>query len=256
MGTQQRKYWNVLLIGDSCNDVYHHGECKRISPEAPVPVFSESHVIVKPGMSSNVRENLSSLGMNVVHVTNDVTIEKHRFIDSSYGQQVFRYDSGDMEKIDECRLTELDKYSAGDFDCIVISDYNKGFVGKCLVEHIRNRFSGIPFFVDTKKSDLRMYDGCYVKINDKEYNLLSNKPKNCKFIITLGPEGAMYKGDVYSAEKVDVFDVVGAGDVFLSGLVYGFMIDGKIESAIKIANKLASTSVTKRGTYVVCRSDL
>ena len=207
-------------------------------------------------MSSNVRENLVSLGIKVTHVTNEAVIEKHRFIDSSYGQQVFRYDSGDIEKIDECQLTELDEYSRDDFDCVVISDYNKGFVDKNLVQHLRNKFSGVPFFVDTKKSDLQMYDGFYVKINDREYSSLSNRPKNCKFVVTLGSKGALYGGNVYPANKVDVFDVVGAGDVFLAGLVYGFMVDSKIESAIRIANKLASTSVTKQGTYVVCRSDL
>ena len=31
--------FRVLLIGDSCYDIYHTGSVDRISPEAPVPVF-------------------------------------------------------------------------------------------------------------------------------------------------------------------------------------------------------------------------
>ena len=30
----------VLVIGDSCTDKFVYGECNRICPEAPVPVFN------------------------------------------------------------------------------------------------------------------------------------------------------------------------------------------------------------------------
>jgi ADP-heptose synthase, bifunctional sugar kinase/adenylyltransferase len=29
----------VLVVGDTCSDVYLYGECKRMCPDAPVPVF-------------------------------------------------------------------------------------------------------------------------------------------------------------------------------------------------------------------------
>ena len=29
----------VLLIGDSCTDVYVYGDVKRLNPEAPVPIL-------------------------------------------------------------------------------------------------------------------------------------------------------------------------------------------------------------------------
>ena len=37
--TQQPTSLRVLLIGESCIDEYHYGECRRLSPEAPVPVL-------------------------------------------------------------------------------------------------------------------------------------------------------------------------------------------------------------------------
>ena len=39
--TQQQKQYRILLIGESCQDVYVFGEVNRISPEAPVPVLKK-----------------------------------------------------------------------------------------------------------------------------------------------------------------------------------------------------------------------
>jgi len=47
--------------------------------------------------------------------------------------------------------------------------------------------------------------------------------------------------------EVPVRDVVGAGDTFLAGLVYGYLIDGEIESGIRLANRLSADVVSKRG---------
>ena len=75
-------------------------------------------------------------------------------------------------------------------------------------------------------------------------------------IITRGGEGAEYKGDLYPAEKVNVFDVVGAGDTFLSALVYGYLKYGRIDKAIPLANKAAAVAVSHRGTYVLKEEDV
>ena len=39
--TQQQKQYNILIIGESCEDIYVYGEVNRISPEAPVPVSED-----------------------------------------------------------------------------------------------------------------------------------------------------------------------------------------------------------------------
>jgi D-beta-D-heptose 7-phosphate kinase/D-beta-D-heptose 1-phosphate adenosyltransferase len=49
----------ILLVGDSCYDIYHYGEVKRISPEAPIPIFDLKYSEKKYGMASNVYENLN-----------------------------------------------------------------------------------------------------------------------------------------------------------------------------------------------------
>ena len=70
-----------------------------------------------------------------------------------------------------------------------------------------------PVFIDSKKTNLSNRDA-YIKINELEYERMSY----CNYenlIITRGGEGAEYKGDLYPAEKVNVFDV---GDTFLAAL--------------------------------------
>ena len=53
-----------------------------------------------------------------------------------------------------------------------------------------------------------------------------------------------------------MYDVCGAGDVFLSSLVYGFVKYGYIEKSIKLANMFASLSVSKVGTYILTADDI
>jgi len=81
-------------------------------------------------------------------------------------------------------------------------------------------------------------------------------PDSCEFVVTLGPKGALYNHEIYNTKQTEVFDVCGAGDVFLSGLVYGYLNTKSMPEAIRIANVCASFSVSKMGTYVMCPEDL
>jgi D-beta-D-heptose 7-phosphate kinase/D-beta-D-heptose 1-phosphate adenosyltransferase len=75
-------------------------------------------------------------------------------------------------------------------------------------------------------------------------------------IVTRGGKGAEYQGKLYPAEKVSVFDVVGAGDTFLAALTYGYLKYGRIDRAIPLANKAAAVAVSHRGTYVLTEEDV
>ena len=55
---------------------------------------------------------------------------------------------------------------------------------------------------------------------------------------------------------MDVFDVSGAGDIFLSVFGLSYLLDKNIANAIRIANKCSSRSVTKFGTYVLTKDDI
>ena len=61
----------ILVIGESCKDVFHYGECNRLCPEAPVPVFNSTEITENEGMAKNVQRNLVSLGCDAVLHTNE-----------------------------------------------------------------------------------------------------------------------------------------------------------------------------------------
>ena len=44
MDIQQQKQLKILVIGDSCKDIYHYGICERISSEAPIPIMKEQNI--------------------------------------------------------------------------------------------------------------------------------------------------------------------------------------------------------------------
>ena len=254
MDTQPQKSLKVLLLGDHCEDVYHYGICERISPEAPVPILKKLETVTKDGMSSNVRNNLQSLGIKVIHYHNKEKIRKHRLVDSRYNQHLIRFDEGEDTLLTEFNLNTIDNVKK--VDAVVISDYNKGFLRTSTLIEICEKYKDTPVFIDTKKEDLTMLSQCVIKINEKEFSNIKRMPPDCEFVVTLGEAGALYNNKVYETKKTEVFDVVGAGDVFLSSLVYGYLTLGSLESAIEIANKCASLSVSKMGTYVLTKEDI
>mgnify|MGYP003652606108 FL=1 len=51
--------YNILIIGDVMVDAYAWGEVDRISPEAPVPIFSCSSRENRLGGAANVALNIN-----------------------------------------------------------------------------------------------------------------------------------------------------------------------------------------------------
>jgi len=242
----QQKQLKVLLIGDSCTDEYVYGSCERLNPEAPVPILKFNRKETKKGMAWNVRENIESFGIEVYMITNQETITKTRYIDEKYNQQILRVDNEPDLKPMEYDLPD------GHFDVLVISDYDKGFLSNKKIFELVEWFDG-PVFIDSKKTKLPK-ESCFVKINDLEFSKLDNPADN--LIITRGSKGAEYQGELYPGEKVDIFDAVGAGDTFLSALVYFYLKYGKIEEAIPYANKAAAIAVSNFGTYILTKEDV
>jgi len=240
MVNQQQKQSKILLLGDSCYDEYHTGTVTRISPEAPVPVFDLTSTVVKRGMAYNVYNNLVNLGARVDVIT-DYRERKHRYVEEKTGQQLLRVDEQiKTEQVDTADQS-LDGYSA-----IVISDYNKGFVEEGDIKKLRAKFDG-PIFVDTKKKDLAQFDGCFVKINQYEYEEAESLTN--ELIVTYGSKKVEYKNRTYLPPSVETHDVCGAGDTFLAGLVFKYLDTYNIDQAIKFAMQAAAITVQHRGVY-------
>lgn len=243
----------VLLIGDTCIDEYRYGTVDRISPEAPVPVFKLSNVECKPGMGGNVQKNLEAFGLSV-HTLFGSESRKTRLIDQRSKQHVLRIDN-DIESV-PIDITELkDDLKV---DAIVISDYCKGYITYEFVESLRKKYKG-PIFIDTKKRDLLRFDGCIVKVNEHEF---SQRSSSCKdIIVTLGSNGAMLKSfkkddEYFPPYPAEVVDVCGAGDTFISALVYRYLTSGNLNLAIDYANQASSIAVQHSGVYTLKPEDI
>lgn len=242
MVIQQQRKSKILLIGDDCVDEYQFGTVDRISPEAPVPVFRYDHSVCKPGMAGNVNENLQALGCQVSYMHGESS-RKTRLIDSRSRQHIVRIDD---DLISEPLRFEHISLDLRDADAIVISDYNKGYVTYDLIESLRQNYLG-PMFVDTKKTDLARLQGCVVKINSTEYDLL--KTECSDLVITLGAGGARYQGRVYPAKTIEVVDVCGAGDTFLAAMAHEYLQTHSMEAAIEFAIRASAVTVQHNGVY-------
>lgn len=241
---------NILVIGDNCLDKYVYGTVSRISPEAPVPVLEKNRVEFKPGMAAYVKENLKALGASVRFLAPTEVCTKTRYIDLKTNYQLLRVDEDYSTPQTKLNLTKLKQ-----FDAVVISDYNKGFVTVETINEIKNNYSG-PVFLDTKKKNLKDFPGVYVKINLKEKTEAHSLPNENFLIVTMGSRGACYKDQIFPTISNEVFDVTGAGDMFLAALAYKYVETKSIEKSITFANRCSSIVIQHQGCYVLTNEDI
>jgi D-beta-D-heptose 7-phosphate kinase/D-beta-D-heptose 1-phosphate adenosyltransferase len=155
----------------------------------------------------------------------------------------------------------------------ILSDYNKGFLeeSKAIIEALRKQ--KIIVVVDPKKH-ISYYENAHiVKFNEKEFRQLSgvSSLEQCNeihedynihtIIVTMGGKGVFVSDRVSGAflvetEKYQVSDVTGAGDVFIAALTHFLNKDSTLVDAVKKANVLASSTVTKFGTTVLTEEDI
>ena len=241
----------VLVIGDSCNDVFIYGDIHRVCPEAPVPVFNPTHQTENDGMAKNVVRNLEALGCNVEFISNDNSIKKIRYVDNRSNQMVLRVDENDKcRSINENEIDYIKKYGKR-FDAVIISDYCKGFLDEEDICFIADKCNNV--FLDTKKEiGYWANDVDFIKINELEYEKnYKGKPNNDKLIVTLGSKGCQYMGETFSVNEVSVKDVSGAGDTFLAGLVVEYVKTKDIVKSIKFAQECTTKVVQQPGVVTI-----
>lgn len=192
---------NILVIGDVMLDTYYTGDVKRISPEAPVPVFHKKSERSVLGGAANVAANLVAAGQNVAMMSiigNDktgetlksildsqridteliipldrYTTEKTRFL-AVNNQQVLRLDVEDTDSLSDtdCQtLLELLMDKVKNYDLILISDYLKGLLTFDFTQGIISvaKDHNIPVLIDVKDSKLDKYNhATLLKPNLKE----------------------------------------------------------------------------------------
>jgi len=241
----------VLIIGDSCKDVYIYGSCDRLCPDAPVPVLTPKKTVVNGGMALNVYYNLMRLKTPCSIITNKQEIIKTRYVDEKTNQMLVRIDTGE-ETIDRINVKTIDfsKYSA-----IIISDYVKNFLEDEDIQYICENHDLV--IIDTKRLLTGFCKNAkFIKVNELEYNqslhLLNNDDElNDKLLITLGSKGCTHKGINYPVSKVEVKDQTGAGDTFIATFTSKYLETNDVSESIKYANDCATIVVQKRGVNTI-----
>ena len=241
----------ILVIGDSCKDIFVYGDIHRVCPEAPVPVFNPSHQTENDGMAKNVVRNLEALGCDVEFISNDNSIKKIRYVDNRSNQMVLRVDENDTCRSINDKEMDYIKEWGKTFDAVIISDYCKGFLDEEDICYIADKCNNV--FLDTKKEIGDWIDDIdFIKINELEYEKnYRGKPNNDKLIVTLGSKGCQYMGETFQVDEVSVKDVSGAGDTFMAGLVVKYTETLDIKKSIHFAQECTTKVVQKIGVVTV-----
>lgn len=239
----------ILVIGESCRDIFVYCDAHRLCPDIPVPVLSVLRQTENEGMAKNVQRNIRGLINDCDIITNKdwFNITKTRYIHEYTNHMFIRIDSD--HHIPRIDVNTLDL----DYELIVISDYNKGFLTEEDIEQICNLHNNV--FIDTKKILGKWIEKAkYIKINNFEYKNSKNNITPIiyeKLIHTKGGDGCIFRDTLFSVKRVEVKDSSGAGDSFISGLVCKYLETNDITAAIVFANNCASEVVQHRGVTVI-----
>ena len=292
----------ILVLGDIMLDEYVVGKVKRISPEAPVPILDFQSKGIVLGGAGNVAHNLINLGAEVtvgtivgddidgqsiidlllsleisselISVSSSInTTKKTRFTDQ--GTHLLRLDNDSKGFLD----TDFDFFKKriiekiNNFDCIIISDYNKGICEESIIQEIINKANkrNIPIYIDPKGSQWQKYlNATCLTPNTKEVEeqlnlnlkndsdfenaakIIKEKFKLNFCLITRGADGMTYleknKTIHQKVGKKEVFDVSGAGDTVIACLAASISSGVRIEDSIAISSNISSEVVTHLGT--------
>ncbi len=246
----------ILIIGESCLDIFTYGSADRLCPEAPVPVFKQKDSVTFMGMASNVHRNvvacLNDLGKEaeVEMKSNQSTGAKVRYIDSNSNQMFLRVDSDEYTEINKLKLREANVWS---YDAVIVSDYNKGYLTDRDLKYIADNAQ--LSFLDTKKKYKPEWANSFdlIKINEKEYKENEFEGMGMEnLIVTLGSKGCRFRGKKYPLKSVaQVRDVSGAGDTFLAAFATSYLFNQNIDLAIEYAQACCSIVVSKAGTATI-----
>jgi D-beta-D-heptose 7-phosphate kinase/D-beta-D-heptose 1-phosphate adenosyltransferase len=247
----------ILIIGDSCEDKFIYGDVVRLAPEGPVPIFNPDFAKSNGGMALNVKANINAIGATSTLITQTEHIIKTRFIDERTNTLLLRVD--EESKVSRIHTNIKNSvtnniFNNTTYDAIIISDYCKGFLTESDIFDISSRNRNV--FLDTKKILGVWCSECdFIKINHTEYDrtrhTIDNLKIDNKLIITHSDKGCEYQSKMFPVEKVNIKDVSGAGDTFISGLVCEFIRTQDIEMAIKFAQDCATKVVQKKGVCTI-----
>ncbi len=240
----------ILVIGESCTDIFVYGTSERKSPEGNGPVFVPISETYGLGMASNVANNLKAMGAETDIFSDNGSIVKTRYVNRDTNELYLRVDENDsVNRVDISKLANISQY-----DAIIISDYCKGFLTEEDISNIASLHHLV--ILDTKK---KLGDWCkdlaFIKVNRLEWAgskdvIRDNEWLFDKIICTLDKKGTTYKHITYPVIPIENADVSGAGDTFISGFVVKYLETNDIGKSIEWGNYCAGEVVKQKGFSV------
>ena len=238
----------ILVIGESCTDKFIYCETTRFSPEAPVPVLTPIEEVNNLGMSGNVVRNIKALKefgeVHLTHVFQEEDITKTRFVEKKSNHMFIRLDEGESN----ISKFESKNISFSEFDIVIVSDYNKGFLSdNDLVNIGKNSKLSI---LDSKRrlnSEIVQYF-TFIKLNEVESKQNPEWSDSKNILVTMGSKGTKWSNEMFeSPDPQETIDVSGAGDTFTASFILKYYTTKDVKESIIFANKMASIVVSKRG---------
>lgn len=301
---------SILVIGDLILDHYLYGTADRISPEAPVPIVDCTNEKWFLGGAANVANNLISIGVEVslagvvgddqngrklkdlilskgikdltITSKNRRTTTKSRIISSNH--QLLRLDYEDRYLIsdkEESDLYEQLQFDEFIYNCIIISDYNKGLLTDTFIRNLIEsaRLKKFLVLVDPKTPPFLKFSGAYlikpnrkeafdesgIDITDEESFIAAAKilqeRTSCKVVVITLSEGGVgfYEngiGKIIPTKAKEIFDVTGAGDTFIAVLAYSLVKGRSIVESCELSNYASSIVISKYGCVAIEYDDI
>lgn len=296
----------VLVIGDAILDTYVKGTSERLCREAPAPVITLEERAWRCGGAANTAINIAALGASVVMMTvvgNDAhgrilieklteagihtswvnksaersTVAKTRISASS--RILLRVDEGSTDPLHaeaESALESAIRKIHGDFDVIVVSDYDNGIIGERVIDALAAVAPETPVVIDARDpSRFRRVKATAAKPNYEESLRVLSLPKQrgarrmaqladaaeqlldrvgAKYVYaTVDADGALLlrRGRApYPVRCIprDESNTIGAGDSYVGALALSLCSGATPEAAAEIASAAASVVLQKDGT--------
>ena len=241
--------FKILVIGEKCIDRFMYCDVSRFSPEAPVPVLNPIEIVENDGMAGNVVRNILAMKSDslVSHWYQDEIITKTRFVEKKSNHMFLRLDDGETN-ISKVELIEERIEELSNFNIVIVSDYDKGFMTNDDLLTI-GKNSKMSILDSKRKLSKEIVNSfTFVKLNEKE-SLQNSDLLECKnILVTLGSKGTKFNDEVYpSPNPQETIDVSGAGDTFTSAFILKYLETGDIKTSIIYANEMSSIVVSKRG---------
>jgi bifunctional ADP-heptose synthase (sugar kinase/adenylyltransferase) len=219
-------------------------------------------------MAGNTYRNLQRLTENnletsVKSIFSISKSKKVRYVDYKSNHIFLRVDVDD-DDYGKINMEDWNGAVVRESTHIIISDYNKGFIGEDDIIQIANMNPTATIYLDTKKllTENILKSVNFVKINETE--LINNRANPIwerlhskyseKIIITLGAKGTNWNNHTYPVLKAsNTIDVSGAGDTFMAAFCIDHSKYDNVVQAINYANLAASLVVTKRGVRTILK---